>query len=174
MATFDALNRAYTFLSFLVALIISFFGWPELTVIFIIIGYYFSFYVVATIIGESSGWHHQALKIYSLILAVIITIFAVIYWRCGLVQNGEQIDVSFLTSIYFSVTTWTTLGYGDFSPVERIRHITSIQAILGYVSLGVLITLASGYINNMATNRKEVREHKARLKQEREQGETDS
>lgn len=174
MAAFDALTRASAFLSFLMALITSFFAWPEVPAFFVVFGFYFSFYVVAQTIGESAGWHHQALKFYTLVLVVIITVFAIIYWRYDLIQNSKHIDVSFLTSIYFSVTTWTTLGYGDFSPVERLRHITSVQAILGYVSLGVLITLASGYINNMATNRKEVREHNAKLMEKRAQDEADS
>lgn len=174
MAAFDALTRASAFLSFLMALITSFFAWPELTALLVVIGYYFSFYIVAQTIGESAGWHHQALKIYSLVLVVIISVFAIIYWRYGLIQNGEHIEIDFITSLYFSITTWTTLGYGDFSPVERIRHITSVQAILGYVSLGILITLASGYINNMAANRKEIREHNSKLRKERELGKTDS
>ncbi|MFP6844710.1 MAG: potassium channel family protein [Thalassolituus sp.] len=163
MHAFNALTLASAMVSFLLAFVTSFFAWPEIVVIFVVLGYYFSFYVVAQSIGESEGWHHQALKFYCIILAVIIIVFAVLYWRYGLVQNGEKVDISFFTSIYFSITTWTTLGYGDFSPVERIRHITSVQAILGYVSLGILITLASGYMNNMATSRKEVREHNAKL-----------
>jgi len=163
MIVYDALTRGFAMLSFLVAFITSFFAWPEITVFFVVSGYYFSFYVVAQTIGESAGWHHEALKYYCVTLVIIITIFAVIYWRYGLVQNGENLEVTFLTSLYFSITTWTTLGYGDFAPVERIRHITSVQAILGYVSLGILITLASGYMNNMATIRKEVREHNANL-----------
>jgi len=174
MGTFDILDRGFALGAFLIALIISFFAWPELTVILIILGYYFSFAIVASIIGESSGCHHQALKVYGLILIIIITIFAVIYWRYGLIHNGQHVDISFLTSIYFSITTWTTLGYGDFSPVERIRHITSVQAILGYVSLGVLITLASGYLNNLATNRIELRKYTAKVKEERGSSETDS
>lgn len=159
MAAYDALTLCGAMLSFFLALITSFFAWPEVTVLFILTGYYFSFFVVAQTIGEQRGWHDSALRFYFLVLVIIINIFAVIYWRYGLVQNGDKVDVSYLTSIYFSITTWTTLGYGDFAPPERVRHITSVQAILGYVSLGLLITLAAGYINNMATNRKKVREH---------------
>jgi len=67
--------------------------------------------------------------------------FGVIYWRYGLMHNGEQIEVSIFTALYFSVTTLTTLGFGDFSPTPRLRHITSLQAIIGFVSLGVWIGL---------------------------------
>ena len=163
MAAYDALTLCGVMLSFLLALVTSFFAWPEVSVFFILSGYYFSFFVVAQTIGEQRGWHDLALRFYFLVLFITINIFAIIYWRYGLVQNGSNVDISYLTSIYFSITTWTTLGYGDFAPVERVRHITSVQAMLGYVSLGLLITLAAGYINNMATSRKEVREHNERI-----------
>ncbi len=168
MAAYDALTLCAVVLSFLLALLTSFFAWPEIAVLFVLTGYYFSFFVLAQTIGEEKGWHDSALRFYFTVLVIIINIFAIIYWRYGLVQNGSKVDISYFTSIYFSVTTWTTLGYGDFAPVERIRHITSIQAILGYVSLGLLITLAANYINNMATNRKKVKEHNERIIQEKE------
>jgi len=174
VAVADAMNAACAFISFLMGFILSFFAWPELAAICVISGFYFSFYVVAVSIGESSGWHNRALRFYFLILIIIVNIFAIIYWRYGLIQNGNHVEISYFTSIYFSITTWTTLGYGDFSPVERIRHITSIQAILGYVSLGVLISLASGYMNNLATNRQSVREHNRELIEQREKDEKDS
>jgi len=163
MAVYDALTFTFAMLSFLIGLVISFFAYPEITTLFVIFGYYFSFFVVAQTIGEEDGWHVGALRFYFAILIIIVNIFAVIYWRYGLLQNGSHVDINYLTSLYFSITTWTTLGYGDFAPVERIRHITSIQALLGYVGLGVFITLAAGYINNMATNRKAVNKHNRKL-----------
>lgn len=37
------LTHASAFLSFLMALITSFFAWPEITALFVVIGYYFSY-----------------------------------------------------------------------------------------------------------------------------------
>ena len=73
----------------------------------------------------------------------IVLVFAVIYWKNGLVISGEYQKVLFTDALYFSVTTWTTLGYGDFSPTPDLRLITSIQALLGYVAMGMLIALLS-------------------------------
>ncbi len=40
----------------------------------------------------------------------------------------------YLTHLYYSVVTFTTLGYGDFSPVEGAsRAISAIQALLGLI-----------------------------------------
>ena len=47
----------------------------------------------------------------------------------------------FTASLYFSIVTWTTLGYGDFSPEHNIRIIAALQAMLGYVSMGVFVGL---------------------------------
>lgn len=163
MAAFDALSMACATIAFLIAAITGFFAYPEIPVVFLLIGYYFSFYVIAVTIGEDSGWHNTALKLYFLVLAVTVFVFAAIYWRYGLISSGKETDISFLNAVYFSITTWTTLGYGDFAPTPRIRHITSIQAIMGYGGLGLLITLVSGYLNNLSENRRQVREHNRKL-----------
>ncbi|MDJ1007519.1 MAG: potassium channel family protein [Paracoccaceae bacterium] len=52
-----------------------------------------------------------------------------------------QIDRGLGSTLYFSIVTFTTLGYGDFQPVPRMRLIASIQAILGYAFLGLLVGL---------------------------------
>lgn len=50
---------------------------------------------------------------------------------------------SILTPLYFSVTTFTTLGYGDFAPTGWLRGVASIQAALG-VTLIALFTVSWG------------------------------
>ncbi len=40
--------------------------------------------------------------------------------------------------IYFSYTTFTTLGYGDITPVGACRFISSAEAVTGYLLLGLL------------------------------------
>jgi hypothetical protein len=46
-----------------------------------------------------------------------------------------------LTSIYFSIVTWPTLGYGDCYSSENARFWTTIEAMLGYVYMGILVAL---------------------------------
>jgi len=43
---------------------------------------------------------------------------------------------------YFSTVTFSTLGYGDLSPVPAGRVIASVQAIIGNLHLGVLVAAA--------------------------------
>ena len=52
-------------------------------------------------------------------------------------------------AIYFSLITWTTVGYGDITPTLDARSTAAFEAITGYVVMGlvvsVLIILAKPY-----------------------------
>lgn len=42
-------------------------------------------------------------------------------------------------SLYFSIVTWTTLGYGDFQPKSELRLMAAFQAVFGYLFLGLIV-----------------------------------
>ena len=44
--------------------------------------------------------------------------------------------------IYFSFTTYTTVGYGDYVPVGPVRLLSQIEALVGLV----LIACSASYI----------------------------
>jgi hypothetical protein len=51
----------------------------------------------------------------------------------GIVRDGVK-------SLYFSVVTWTTLGYGDFVPANDFtRFFAAWEALTGYVVMAVLV-----------------------------------
>ncbi|WP_350338028.1 ion channel [Sessilibacter corallicola] len=71
---------------------------------------------------------------------IAIVGFAAVYKQKGLVSGSDVIhDAS--TAFYFSVVTWTTLGYGDFQPTESIRWLAALEALLG--TLFIPLFLAS-------------------------------
>jgi voltage-gated potassium channel len=46
----------------------------------------------------------------------------------------------FIDAIYFSVTTFSTLGLGDVTPISDIgKLIVMLEAVLGYLMGGLLI-----------------------------------
>ena len=50
----------------------------------------------------------------------------------------------FLECLYFSVVTFTTLGYGDIHPVSDIGRIIVITEVsIGYIMLGLLVAIFS-------------------------------
>lgn len=82
---------------------------------------------------------------------LILITFSIIYCYWGLKYEGA-ISHSLQDAIYFSIVTWTTLGYGDFQPTEEIRVLASAQALTGYVFMAITIA------NLLETYREEQKE----------------
>jgi hypothetical protein len=47
------------------------------------------------------------------------------------------------TSLYFSVVTWTTLGYGDCLPPADIRLVAALEALIGNLLFGTAVGLGT-------------------------------
>ena len=82
-----------------------------------------------------------------LLLALILLVYSVIY-RGNIVANEkpEEPITDMVTCLYFSIVTFTTLGYGDFAPTANVRLLAALEAILGYVFLGLLIGTTMSYL----------------------------
>ena len=93
-------------------------------------------------------------------LAIII-VFAGIYRGYGLIYGGfcDQAtyakigdlcvsrSTDWVSPLYFSVVTWTTLGYGDFTPPHELRLIAAVEALFGYLFFGMVVGIATAVIN---------------------------
>jgi len=73
-------------------------------------------------------------------------LFGFIFWLGGVVEvpgpseTGRQPNA--LTYFYFSIVTFTTLGFGDVTPTGNAGEIwVMLEVILGYVGLGGLISI---------------------------------
>jgi len=85
----------------------------------------------------------SALLLLALANILNIGIFAQVY------ASGEALTtaVSWTDALYFSIVTWTTLGYGDFQPQEYFRLFAAIEAIYGYMFLGLMVGLVGSYFS---------------------------
>ena len=83
-------------------------------------------------LGRWAGW--------SFALALL---FAYLFWFLGSNSfNTQHLQFNFLTMFYYSVVTFTTLGFGDIIPKTTTAALcVTIEVILGYVMLGGLITI---------------------------------
>ncbi|WP_282145782.1 potassium channel family protein [Alteromonas stellipolaris] len=65
--------------------------------------------------------------------AMVTTAFCVsVYYFCGISDGEEVIKNDFVTSLYFSIVTFTTLGYGDYSPPQGfVMFVATFQAFCG-------------------------------------------
>ena len=159
----EALNGGLTIMLVGGALITSFFLPAEVPIFLLVLSYPTAIYTVGLMAGNEGGNYDKALSLFWKIFLITILVFSIVYWRYGLIHQNEHVKISFLEAAYFSVTTLTTLGYGDFAPIPRIRHITSVQAVLGYVSLGLWIGLINKKIGQLDAMRQKINVHNRKL-----------
>lgn len=59
--------------------------------------------------------------------------------NCGPWSDGKAPDFGTLDSIYFSIVTFSTLGYGDFRPCPDARLLAALEAMVGNLHLGLIV-----------------------------------
>src|SRR5438045_4597085 len=69
-----------------------------------------------------------------------IMAYAVTYRYFGIIDSEKEARDS-ITCLYFSIVTWTTLGYGDVRPSLAARILAASEAVVGYVVMVVFIGL---------------------------------
>ncbi|MDH3346490.1 MAG: ion channel [Desulfobulbaceae bacterium] len=90
---------------------------------------------------------HDGKLVYYEFIMVSITgvsnmfLFCGLYYVYGLHSVQGIIKHDFLTSLYFSVVTWTTLGYGDLQPINELRMVAAMEALMGYLYMALLVGL---------------------------------
>ena len=69
----------------------------------------------------------------------IAGVFAGIYTQVDLDYGAHE---TWLSPIYYSVVTFTTLGYGDVLPASVAAQVVAMaEVVLGYVALGGLLAI---------------------------------
>lgn len=81
-------------------------------------------------------------------LNLTISYYANLAHTHGLKINNETIIPTIADAYYFSIVTFTTLGYGDFTPKENLRLIFASEAITGYIFFAILIGLIISITQN--------------------------
>ncbi|ABC27273.1 uncharacterized low-complexity protein [Hahella chejuensis KCTC 2396] len=83
---------------------------------------------------------------------LIVLAFSLIYFTLG-IREGEQALYAggganlwselqyFLSCLYFSVVTFTTLGYGDIAPVGLTRAFAATEAFVGSFTLALFVVV---------------------------------
>lgn len=73
-----------------------------------------------------------------LVVANAILVYGLIYRKYGLMKGGS-ITKDPIDCLYFSIVTWTTLGYGDVTPSDELRIFAASEALLGYLVMSLMI-----------------------------------
>jgi len=65
--------------------------------------------------------------------------------------SGKILNPSFERSLYFSIVTFTTLGYGDMTPITFSgRMLLCVEVFVGYMMLGGLISIFAGKLARLS------------------------
>lgn len=80
-------------------------------------------------------------KVYGLIYLGLIPFFALIYWFIPFLDFKTELLIdNYLTCLYYSTVTITTLGFGDISPISQLAQIVTMsESILGLVIIGLFL-----------------------------------
>ena len=76
-------------------------------------------------------------------LALVIVFFAFLYGELGIVNTATRAEVTdFWSCLYFSASTITTAGLGDFVPTAEARFMAALEMMIGYVAFGIVTAAA--------------------------------
>lgn len=87
-------------------------------------------------------------------------VFSLIYTTSGLVDYSSEPNfrdlnmlTRFLTSFYYSIVTFTTLGFGDITPESNGwlgKLVVIWEVVLGYINLGLLVSILANKVARRA------------------------
>ncbi|UCC92871.1 MAG: pentapeptide repeat-containing protein [Thermoplasmata archaeon] len=106
----------------------------------------YGYWVMSKLISGLCGYGERPTRVIFWWFAFTFT-FAIIYFTGQLIQYSDgvtEIDFGtlsgFLTCFYFSVVTFTTLGFGDISPVTDLgRGVASVEAFTGAFMIALFV-----------------------------------
>lgn len=75
-------------------------------------------------------------------LIILITAFLHI-WHESLLFHNQPVNASFLDALYFSIVTFTTLGYGDYHAIGFMRFVAALEAFGGAALMSLFTVIVA-------------------------------
>jgi voltage-gated potassium channel Kch len=108
-------------------------------------------------------WRDPQTKALPFVAGALVLTGTIFYWRFE--------DWTIIQSLYFSVVTLTTVGYGDFAPTTAGTQIFTIFYIL--TGIGVFVALLASVAQEYIKQKAEVPSARERLSARRHRGQDD-
>ena len=107
--------------------------------------------LISKIVDLFCGYGEQPIRVV-VFSSITILGFATLYFFSGVNFSGEEVAfnsslsakanaLAYLESIYFSIVTFTTLGYGDITPTGLSRLFAAIEALMGSFTLALFVVV---------------------------------
>lgn len=106
---------------------------------------------ISKMVDLISGYGEKPLRVvgFSMVLIFFCSLF---YFLFGVLDGGQLVKfeagqpissnlLNWLDTLYFSVVTFTTLGYGDLTPVGLSRVIAAVEAFTGSFTLALFVVV---------------------------------
>ncbi|PSL12661.1 ion channel [Marinobacterium halophilum] len=135
----DLIALAFTFFLVIAVLkTLKFWGDPGLWIIF---GTLVCSALISSYRFFNTPHKFESFAHFLIVVILMIFMFAFLYRVVGLCcdAEGNTFDPDWLNAIYFSVVTWTTLGYGGFSPPENLKLFAMAEALMGQVFMAMIV-----------------------------------
>lgn len=125
-------------IAMLLSLASGFWGWYSIfTGAFLLIGFFVIVTILPLLLNLSRSFFWISFALLAIHISITIFSFALHYHSSGLLGAKGEFSPSLYESLYFSMTTFTTLGYGDIQPLPNYRLTTSLEALSGMVSMAL-------------------------------------
>lgn len=97
-----------------------------------------------SLIFTKSWRSYMVLAVWGFLINII---FATIYWLNS--YSFINLDSNFLSAFYYSIVTFTTLGYGEITPITNVARLLVITEVcIGFVMFGCLVFLIGNKVND--------------------------
>ena len=95
-----------------------------------------------------AGFGYRPLRVVASAVAFVF-LYAALYWSIdGIITATPQENITFQQAVYFSGTTFSTVGYGDFVPAPHAQLVALTEAALGSFTMGLFVAVLAQRLNN--------------------------
>ncbi len=94
-----------------------------------------------------AGFGHRPLRVVGCAITFVL-FYAAIYWSIGGIVSTIPVEgITFQQAVYFSGTTFSTVGYGDLVPAPHAQMIALTEAALGSFTMGLFVAVLAHRLN---------------------------
>lgn len=112
-----------------------------LLIMTLVLSCYLAFHIVIDLVNKKSKTRDvpRLLRMLVYLLSVTLFSFSTLYYLFGVYGENGIVKNDWYVSAYFSIVTFTTLGYGDFKPVSTLRIVAATEAVVGYFYMAITV-----------------------------------